>query len=71
MLDFDAILEDEPSVPSGGPAHHDNPFLCSAERLREIWLRDTVPPSPRTMSRVTKLRGSGAQPLRPFVREGL
>lgn len=71
MLEFDAILEDEPSVPSGGPARDDNPFLCSAERLREIWLRDTVPPSPRNMSRVTKLRGRGAQPLRPFVREGL
>ena len=39
--------------------------------LREIWLRDTDPPPPMNMSRVTKLRGRGAQPLRPFIREGL
>ncbi|WP_158011633.1 TniB family NTP-binding protein [Sphingomonas turrisvirgatae] len=71
MLDFDALLEDEPVETGMVPLRLDNPFLCSGERLREIWLRDTDPPPPMNMSRVTKLRGRGAQPLRPFIREGL
>lgn len=71
MLDFDAMLEDEVPAMSGAPTNHDNPFLCSSERLREIWLRDVAPPPPANKSRVTKLRGRGAQQLRPFVREGI
>ena len=71
MLDFDAMIEDEPSARSKAPPPHDNPFLCSSERLREIWLRHAAPPPPTNTSRVTKLRGRGTQPLRPFAREGL
>lgn len=71
MLDFDAILDDAQAPVSGGSAHPDNPFLCSGERLREIWLRDTAPRRPTNTSRVTRLRGKGAPPLRPFVRDGL
>jgi DNA transposition AAA+ family ATPase len=71
MLDFDAILDDAQAPISDGPARPDNPFLCSGERLREIWLRGTAPRRPANTSRVTRLRGKGAQPLRPFVRDGL
>jgi DNA transposition AAA+ family ATPase len=71
MLDFDAILDDAQAPISDGPARPDNPFLCSNERLREIWLRDTAPRRPTNTSRVTRLRGKGAQPLRPFVRNGI
>ncbi|ODU77367.1 TniB family NTP-binding protein [Novosphingobium percolationis] len=71
MLDFDAILDDAQASISESLASPDNPFLCSGERLREIWLRDTAPRRSTNTSRVTRLRGKGAQPLRPFVRDGL
>lgn len=71
MLDFDAILDDAQPSESDAPVRHNNPFLCSGERLREIWLRDAAPPPLTNTSRVTRLRGRGARQPRPFVREGL
>ncbi len=67
IIDFDMIVDDgQLAALARASVEHDNPFLCSNDRLREMWRHDGVTSPPPDQSRTMRLRGKGRGPYRPF-----
>ncbi|MER9674591.1 ATP-binding protein [Mesorhizobium sp. M0208] len=67
ILDFDMIVDDGQLIAlARADVERDNPFLCSNDRLREMWQLGGSASPPSDQSRTTRLRGTGRGSYRPF-----